>query len=270
MKKTLTYPDGEMHYRIFGNGQPLLLLHGFGESGTIWDLQSQALSEHALILIPDLPGTGKSLTPASGPYNSLDEYAALINTLLDNERIERCTLVGHSMGGYIALAFAEMFPDRLDGFGLFHSTALPDSPQRIEARNKGIRLIKEYGAAPFLAEIIPGLYSESFRQTHHAAVKEHVEESAKWATKEALTGYYEAMMSRPDRRKVLAQFPRPICMILGTHDKTVDLEETKPQTELLQQGFINIMDSVAHMGMRESSEASLDILVSFLQKIKQT
>lgn len=269
MKKTLTYPDGEMHYRVLGNGQPLLLLHGFGESGTIWDLQSKKLAKEAMLLIPDLPGTGESPSPASGPFTSLEKYAALLTALLDTERIESCTLVGHSMGGYIALAFAEMFPERLDGFALFHSTALPDSPQRLEARKKGIRLMQEYGAGAFLAEIIPGLYSETFRQTNQAAVQQHVAESTEWARKDALTGYYEAMMSRPDRTRVLAEFPRPVCMVLGTHDKTVDLNETKPQTGLLQHGSVSILESVAHMGMREDPEASFDILRLFLQKTKQ-
>lgn len=268
MKKTLIYPGGEMSYRVLGSGHPLLLLHGFGESGTIWDLQSAQLAEQAMVLIPDLPGTGDSPLPTSGPFNSLETLTDQLSGMLDQEKITTCTLVGHSMGGYIALAFAERYPERLDGFGLFHSTALADSPQRKEARIKGIRLMQEYGAGPFLAEIIPGLYAETYRQEHQSAVTNHIKQSAVWATATALTGYYEAMMSRPDRTHVLAAFQKPVLMVLGSHDKTVDLKETKPQTDLLRYGFVSILESVAHMGMREAPEESLDILKSFLKKTK--
>jgi pimeloyl-ACP methyl ester carboxylesterase len=173
------------------------------------------------------------------------------------------------MGGYIALAFAEKYPDRLNALGLFHSTALADSEQRKSLRQKGIRFMQEYGASAFLQEVIPGLYSDAFRHYKPESVHEHISSSAGWATAEALGVYYKAMMDRPDRTSMLSEFKGPILFILGAMDKTVVLEETIPQTKLPRNAYVHVMESVAHMGMREDPNTTCEILLDFMTQINQ-
>ena len=266
----MTYPGGQMGYTVQGSGQLLILLHGFGESGSIWQHQVERLAQVCRVIVPDLPGTGSSPMPEGGSLDTLEAYADLLAALLEAEGLATCTLIGHSMGGYIALAFAETYPERLDAFGLFHSTALADNEQRKELRKKGIRFMQEHGPAAFLKEVIPGLYAESFRSVSAHAVQEHLEQSAKWATAEALSAYYRAMMSRQDRTHVLADFKGPVLFILGALDKSVVLEETIPQTRLAQNAQVHVMENEAHMGMQEDPELTINILKDFMLGVNQS
>ena len=132
----------------------LVLLHGFGEDSRIWD-QQQLLATECHLLTPDLPGTRGTAPP---PAWTMDALADFVKAQLDREGIEKIVLVGHSMGGYVALAFAERWPERLLGLGLFHSTAFADTEQKKETRRKGIAFIKANGATAFLRTSLPGLY----------------------------------------------------------------------------------------------------------------
>jgi pimeloyl-ACP methyl ester carboxylesterase len=124
--------------------------------------------------------------------------------------------------------------------------------------------MQEYGPAAFLKEVIPGLYAESFRSASPQMIQAHLAESTQWATAEALTAYYRAMMSRPDRTHVLADFKGPILFILGALDKTVVLEETIPQTKLTKHSFVQVMEAAAHMGMREDPRSTSLALIDFI------
>ncbi len=265
----MSYSGGQMSYTMEGSGQPIILLHGFGESGSIWDLQTQRLAREYLVIIPDLPGSGESPLPHNDSWETLEAFADLLRMLMDAESLSTCTLIGHSMGGYIALAFAEKYPDRLNALGLFHSTALADSDQRKTLRQKGIKFMHEHGAPAFLQEVIPGLYADAFRQHQPESVQEHISSSVDWATAEVLGVYYRAMMARPDRKNVLSDFKGPVLFILGAMDKTVVLEETLPQTKLARNAHVHVMESVAHMGMREDPERTCEMLLDFMTQVNQ-
>jgi pimeloyl-ACP methyl ester carboxylesterase len=170
MQKTIIHKSLTVFYRTeYGEGQtlpdiPLVLLHGFAEDGWIWDQQVEYLKKNHRLIIPDLPGSGRSsLLPAE---TSVEELADFINAILDAEKTEKCVLVGHSMGGYITLAFAEKYPLRLKAFGLFHSTAYSDSEEKKKARRKSIELIRNYGVPAFIRQSTPNLFSENFRRLH--------------------------------------------------------------------------------------------------------
>src|SRR5689334_5958717 len=113
-----------VYYQVQGNGQPVVLLHGFSEDGSVWDNQFAALKDKYQLIIPDLPGSGKS--PLNDAEWSMEYFADCIRLILDQEKLETVSMIGHSMGGYITLAFADAWPNRLQSFGLFHSTAFAD------------------------------------------------------------------------------------------------------------------------------------------------
>src|SRR5436190_21281962 len=113
--KIITYKDSKIFYRIIGNGDPVILIHGFGEDGDIWEKQIEFLQDHFQLIIPDLPGSGKSEMIGD---MSIEGMSELIKYILAEEKVERCIMIGHSMGGYISLAFAEKYPDLLSSFAL--------------------------------------------------------------------------------------------------------------------------------------------------------
>src|SRR5689334_1243546 len=118
----------KIFFRSKGTGTALVLLHGFAEDGSVWKKQFDIFPNH-LLIVPDLPGSGGS---DNTDDMSIDGMAVTIHDFLKELGIERCIIIGHSMGGYITLAYAEKFKDSLIGFGLFHSTAFPDSKEKIE------------------------------------------------------------------------------------------------------------------------------------------
>src|SRR5688572_9814357 len=117
-QKEINYNGSRLSYKVSGQGSAIVLLHGFGEDSTVWRNQETIFPDHRL-LIPDLPGSGSSAIIVN---MSMEGLAQSVLAVLDAEQIDRCVLIGHSMGGYITLAFAEHFGERLTGFGLFHST----------------------------------------------------------------------------------------------------------------------------------------------------
>src|SRR5215471_2592237 len=133
-------------YRIEGDGLPLVLLHGFGEDSNVWNEQIDFLKAYCKLIIPDIPGSGRSAFKENeSDAKTIDYYAECIHALLQNERINNCLMLGHSMGGYIVLAFAEKYPI-LKGYGFIHSTAFADSEEKKQNRKRGIEMMEEYGS----------------------------------------------------------------------------------------------------------------------------
>ncbi|MBK7434166.1 MAG: alpha/beta hydrolase [Chitinophagaceae bacterium] len=159
-----TYQSASIHYRVIGQGKPVLLIHGFGEDGSVWDHQVEFLKEHYRLIIPDLPGSGRSELI---PDMSIEGMAEMIKNLMNHVAaeilptggdLEGAVLLGHSMGGYIALALVEKYPGLFSKFGLIHSSAFADSEEKRSARAKSISFIEEHGAYEFLKTSIPGLF----------------------------------------------------------------------------------------------------------------
>lgn len=251
-------------YGRMGEGPAVMLVHGFGEDHHIWKETIQRLSKNFTVLFPDVPGSGHS--PLNPSLSSIDDYAGAIHEIVAHEKITALSMVGHSMGGYITLAFAEQYPDRLTGFGLFHSTALADSQEKVEARRKGIRFIENNGAAAFLKQSTPNLFTPEFCERHPETVQQ-IMDHGKTFTDAALIQYYESMIARPERTEVLKNATVPVLFILGKQDLAVSFADTLPQTYLPAVAYLEILESSAHMGMFEEKEKSMAILEKFLREI---
>ena len=260
--KQILLNDTTIHYTKTGKGKPVMLVHGFGENRDIWDGQVNVLKESTTLIIPELPGSGDSDLIED---MSIEGMALALKKILDNENIQSCTMIGHSMGGYITLAFAEKFGSLLNAFGLFHSTAYADSIQKIETRKKGIAFIKEHGPFEFLKATTPNLFSPGFRETHPESVDQQISRLGNFSAP-ALVSYYEAMMNRPDRVNVLKTSEIPILFIAGEYDNAVPLKDVLEQCSLPQLSYIHILRQSGHMGMLEEAEKSNRILIDFLLK----
>ncbi len=262
--KNIKYSDSTIFYRITGKGKPVVLIHGFGEDGNIWDKQVDFLQDQFQLIVPDLPGSGKSGVISSQSAVGMEEYAEIIKAILVEEKIEKSTMLGHSLGGYITLAFAEKYPGMLNSFGLVHSTAFADSEEKKAARLKSIEFIKKYGAYDFLRTTIPGLFSKQWSQDHLPEIETLVEKGKNFSS-EALIQYYQAMINRPDRTAVLKNFSKPILFIIGEHDNAVPFDQSLQQCYLPVQSHIRILRNSAHMGMWEETTATNNFLLGFLQ-----
>ena len=182
-----------------------------------------------------------------------------------HEEISSCTLIGHSMGGYITLAFAENYPNFLSGFGLIHSTAYADNEEKKMVREKGIELIEEYGPHPFLRNTIPNLFGQIFKEMYPEKINALIESSANF-TKESLQQYYKAMMLRPDRTNVLKSNQLPILFVAGREDVAVPLRDILMQVSLPNIAYLYVLQNTGHMGMWEEPEKLNEKLLDFINR----
>jgi pimeloyl-ACP methyl ester carboxylesterase len=255
-------PGADAHIRQPASADtPVILLHGFAEDGGIWDRQTDHLKKNFRLLIPDLPGSGRS-TPLSSA-TSMEKLADLLAALLDREKIDQAVLIGHSMGGYTALAFAEKYPMRCKAFGLFHSTAYADNEEKKAIRKKSMAFIGKHGTAEFICQSMPNLFAESSREQHPEWITE-ITERYSGMDPSSLVHYYQAMIDRPDRTGVLTRSGLPTLLVIGRHDNTLPFEASLRQSHMPSLAFIHILEEAGHMGMIESAALSNKILEEFL------
>jgi len=240
---------------------PLVLLHGFAEDSSLCDSQKEYLKDKHRLIIPDLPGSGSAPLDSD---TSMEGLATAVKARLDAENIEQCIMVGHSMGGYVTLAFAELYPDRIKALGLFHSTSYADTEEKKAARRKGIEFIQKNGAAPFIRQSTPNLFSESSRQEHPEWVADLIQRYSNFDP-DALIQYYEAMIRRPDRSHVLRNFKGPVLFVIGGQDSAVPLTTSLQQCHMPSIAHIHILKDAGHMGMIEDSNRAGQILDNFTQ-----
>ena len=268
-EKNIVFNDQPVYYRVTGAGQPVMLVHGFAEDGTVWENQIDVLKEHYQLIIPDLPGSGKSIpdsyrdSHAQPPDWSMEYFASCLHAILQHEQIHQVTMIGHSMGGYITLAFADEYPDQLQAFGLYHSTAYPDTEEKIATRRRGIEFIQQNGPKKFLEQSIPNLFAEPIKKQQPALVQQALAHYSYFPAT-SLIGYYEAMIRRPDRTAVLKSFPRPILFIIGHYDTAVPAGQSLQQCHLPRVSFVKIFDHSGHMSMMEQANEANQALLDFL------
>jgi len=264
MVKRIPFRSLDISYRIFGKGNPVILLHGFAENGHVWNNQVTVLEHKFRIIIPDIPGSGESSYNES--LTTIDDFADAVKAVAVAEQIQILTLIGHSMGAYIALSFAEKYSEYLNGLGLFHSTAFPDHEEKKLTRRKSISFIREFGAEEFIGLSAPNLFSEKYKEMHSDNVDVFVN-SLNGFDPRALIAYSEAMIGRPERTLVLKQANFPVLFIAGEQDKTVPLQDSLKQCWLADQSFVHILKHSAHMGMMEEISESNSAILEFLNQI---
>jgi len=256
--QSITYQSAQIFYRTTGKGKPVVLIHGFAEDGDIWKNQIEFLQQHFYLIIPDLPGSGRSELIKD---MSIEGMAEVINEILNFEvskvsptggDLEGAAMAGHSMGGYITLAFAEKYPEQLSSIALVHSSAFADGEEKKANRLKSIEFVKKNGAYEFLKAVIIDLFTENWASENAAVVETQVEKGKDF-TDEAIIQYYRAMIARPDRTHVLKNFSKPVLFIIGRHDKAVPFEQSMQQCYLPVQSNIHILRHSAHMGMLEEA-----------------
>ena len=281
MDKILLIQRKKIFYRVRGHGMPVMLVHGFGEDGTVWwpkgvekdvsILEDESLLGKFMFIIPDLPGSGRSEIV---PDMSIEGMAEVMMVIADDaisgdaidENESRICVIGHSMGGYIALAMAEKYPGKLNGLGLFHSSAYADSEEKKQVRQKGIDFIGEHGAFEFLKTSTPNLFSAKTRDERPELIDELLA-SLRNFSGDALVLYYRAMMQRPDRTAVLREAAVPVLFIMGEHDSAIPLKDMLEQSHLPGKAYIHTLHQSGHMGMLEEAVKANQILKNYILEL---
>lgn len=249
----------DLFFKKWGNGKPLLFIHGFPFHQEIWSSYVKKFTDKFCVITIDLPGFGKS--PALTFPFTLDQVAdSLLNFLFD-QKLPRVALLGHSLGGYVALAMVKKKPEIFSELILFHSTAYPDSSEKKESRSKVIEFVERNGASPFTTNFIPPLF---VKQDHPAI--ETVRKIAGKSTKAAVIGYTQAMRDRPDQIKTLESFENPTLFLAGRKDPGIPVESVLKQASHCKKPEIHILEEVAHMGMFESPDDTSAKIKDFLGK----
>jgi pimeloyl-ACP methyl ester carboxylesterase len=272
-EKQVSINGKKLFYRQSGEGaNVVVLVHGFAEDGLVWENQLDALKEFHLI-IPDLPGSGQSEMIDD---MSMEGLAAALQQLIVHETATvfykegepgSVVMLGHSMGGYITLAFAEKYPAMLRAFGLVHSTAFPDTEEKIETRRKGIAFIEKNGAFEFLKTATPNLYSPETKEKQAGIIEKQIESLRNFSSA-ALVSYYESMIRRPDRTSVLKTSKVPVLFILGKYDNAVPFNDGLRQCYLPPLSYIHALENSGHMGMQEEPNETAQFVVYFLKNIQ--
>lgn len=243
---------------------PLVLLHGFCETQQVWNRFERALSPHFRVLSPDLPGFGNSPLPA-GDFR-LPDVAEALRSWLKELGIPRCILLGHSLGGYVSLAFLEKYPEMVEGIGLMNSTAYSDSEEKKRSRDNVIRFVEKHGVEKFIDSFVPQLFNSKKREQ----LKEEIEELrsiARSTPKESLIRYTKAMQQRKDRLEVLKHFRKPILYLVGEEDQSLPLEDSKKQVRALSNYEVHILQETGHMAMYEKPKESLEAIRNFVHYV---
>ena len=248
-----------LYYRKMGAGPALVLLHGFPESGTIWKNICDDLAASFTLIIPDLPGSGNSKLDTD---TGLDQMADLVKQILDKEGINKAVIAGHSMGGYVAFAFADKYPDRLSGLSLVHSTPLADDDEKKITRQKTITLIRKGSKNVFISQMIPNLFSDAFKRSNPEIVKQQVESGLKMED-DGMINFYNAMMLRPDLTNVLDKASFPVQWILGINDNLISYKKILRECYRSGINFVSFYNDCGHMSMFEAPKRLLDDLRDF-------
>jgi pimeloyl-ACP methyl ester carboxylesterase len=261
MQKKILFRSSELVYEISGRGTAVMLVHGFTEDRRIWDSLLSGMENKYQWIIPDLPGSGDSNYNSS--LNCIADFAECVGAIMENENIPELVLIGHSMGGYISLAFAEKYPEKITALGLFHSSSYPDSREKKESRDKNIRFIQNHDPSLFVEQSIPGLFSDSFKAEQPEEIRKLIHRYANFK-QESLVQYLDVMKNRPPTTGVLASITKPVLFIMGEEDKAVPIKDSLEQCHLPRISYIHILTRTAHMGMIENSSLCNSFVDGFL------
>jgi len=261
------YGVDELAYFDTGKSQlpTLLLIHGFGEDHCIWKAQIQYLSAFYRIIAPNLPGVHcKPLTIHHSHQPQINLYVEVLHELMHHLHIEQYYVMGHSMGGYIGLAFADYYTNHVMGLGLIHSTTYADSDAKKASRMKVAEFLEEHGTLKYLETATANLFANPFKEQHPDKIQTVID-SASDISKETMMQFVFAMRNRRAHTHLLTQKRIPIWMIVGKEDIAVPFEDSQAQIELLPTKNVLILEQVGHMGMLEATDKVNQAMHQFIQ-----
>lgn len=249
--ETINVNGIRLTYERLGTGTPMVLLHGYPLDHHLWDDVVPLLSDTFDLIVPDLRGFGGSSTVES--FYTMEDFAGDIAALLDHLGIQKAAIVGHSMGGYIALAFARLYPARVTGLGLVGSQALADAADRKEARYKSAAEVADKGIGSVVAVMTPKL-------TPDARLQEYAKRSMEGQQPAAYIGALKAMAERVDSTPALASFHFPVVLVHGDADALIPIDRAREIKAAIPAAHLVEISGAGHMPMMESPQKTAEAL----------
>ena len=270
-KKQCLFREERIYFTDNGKGRVVVLLHGFLGSSEIWHETIKSLSRFFRVIVIDLPGHGDSAS--YGYIHSMDLMAKAVKSVMDHLKLKRYVIAGHSMGGYTALAFAELFPDSVRGICLFHSTSFADSDEKKADRKRAIKLVKS-DARVFTKSTIKNLFSAKHEKQHKQEIS-FAQKIANKTTKRGIINALEGMRERPSRDIILHFADYPVMFIIGKYDAVLPMQLLLNQAELCRKKYVLLLENSGHMGFLEEPRLCIKHLkrffrISFMPLDKQT
>lgn len=259
--KAILYKNTAISYTDSGKGTTIVLLHGFLENQGMWDYVREILAKKYRVITIDLLGHGK--TDPRGYVHSMEDNADIVHAVLTHLRIRKCVIGGHSMGGYVALAFAELYPDFMKGMVLINSTSRADNDEKKKNRDRAIKAVKQQ-YSNFVQLSIANLFSEKNR-ARLATEIEQVKAEALKTPLQGIVASLEGMKIRIDREVLLHFAPYPILLVLGKEDPVLNYDENISQIENTSVELVTFDDG--HMSTIENRDELMAVLEDFMRKV---
>jgi len=263
MENYFYFREQRIHYFEIGKGEIILLIHGYLESALVWRNLADKLSKKFKVIAIDLPGHGQS--GVFTDENSMEFMATLIKELLDFRGIDKVFLIGHSLGGYVTLAFLELFPERLSGYSLFHSHPLADSTETKEKREHEIKMFTEGKKDQIYPDSIRKMYADSNLEKFSAAVKRSMD-IASQISAGGIVFVLKAMISRPSRVSLMEHGSVPCLWILGRLDNHISCDTILQKVNLPGNAEVVILENSGHLGFIEEEDLSLKAISDFVEE----
>ena len=259
MEKQIRFQGRNISYGIEGSGPAVVLLHGFLESKAIWSYFTVSLKEHFTVIAVDLLGHGES--EVVHQMHDMKLMAEAVKEVLMEEKISSTVVVGHSMGGYVALQLADKNESLVNGLVLFHSHGKADSDKAKANRQGAIKAVKQ-SRNKFLKKFFPDLFDPNHVDNYSSEIKELNEIASQMST-EAIVAALLGMRDRPARLKYLSSTENPVLFILGKQDTRMQYEKVLIQAVVPAHSEIMLLDDVGHMGMIEARDKTLKAILHF-------
>lgn len=259
-----SYKSRRICYTVTGRGAAIVLLHGYLESSEVWNGFRDKLSSEFRVISVDLPGHG--LSDIYEETHSMEFMATVLKELLDSLSIEKVFITGHSLGGYVALAFLELFPGYLSGYCLFHSHPFPDSPEAIDKRKREIAIVKS-GKKHLM---YPDNVIRMFAPTNIDKYSEALRRSKEIASKipgEGIIAVLNGMMYRPSRLDVMEEGRVPCLWILGSMDSYIPYDVIQTKIILPVNARVVVLRKSGHLGFIEEEDNSVEVITEFVKNL---
>jgi 3-oxoadipate enol-lactonase len=253
-------------YQENGNGIPLVMIHGFPLNRNMWKPQLEGIANKAQVITPDMRGFGESSSMPGVYY--MEAMAYDIAALLDHLNLGTPVLAGHSMGGYVALAFCRKYIRWLSGLVLISSRATADTDEVKASRDKFAALAKERDGIKTIAEsMAPRFFSPKTISDKPDLVKQ-VKSIMMSCTVDGIVGSALGMKARGDATALLSTIDIPTLIIHGADDVLVKRSESEAMAKQLPNARLEIIENAGHLPNLEQPKIFNDIVGDFVSKVR--
>lgn len=250
--RTVTVDGRTVHYRDEGraHSHTLVLLHGFLQNLDVWTSYVLTYMHSMRVITIDLPGHGQ--TDSFSDVHTMEFMAKIVKQVLEDAGVEQCVMVGHSMGGYVALAFADKYPYTLRGLGLINSHALADTEEHARSREEICASVLE-NRASFIVSFVPSLFDSSHQGVLSQDIKD-LQDQCLETRAESIIAAQRGMAQRPSRITTLSRLEVPTLFIYGKNDPRIPVEIALSQAMVAHHAEILLLSDVGHMSFIEERE----------------